>query len=257
MRVALVQTSLEWENPSYNRANLEEKIADLPEPADVLVLPELFTTGFSMNAAHFAEPLNSTTTRWMKMIAAQTQALVVGSFAVKESGAFYNRLLGMRPDGTYQYYDKRHLFRMGEEHQTYHPGRERLLLNWKGWQICPLVCYDLRFPVWSRQSPQNPYDVLLYVANWPSARTYAWETLLKARAIENLSYCLGVNRIGTDGNGLDYTGGSLAVDFAGELITDLGQAETIKVVKLEKEPLNVFRQRFPAHLDADSFDIRP
>lgn len=208
-----------------------------------------------MNASDLAEAMNLTTTRWLKMMAAQTQALVIGSFQVKESGKFYNRLLCVRPEGTYEIYDKRHLFRYGTEHESFTAGSERLVVAWKGWRICPLICYDLRFPVWSRQDAGNPYDLLLYIANWPAARAYAWNTLLRARAIENLSYVVGVNRIGTDGNGIDHSGGSLAVDFLGEVITDLGEAESVKVVRLAKEPLEKYQKSFPALLDADGFSI--
>lgn len=234
---------------------LEEKIAALPESADVIVLPEMFSTGFSMNAPSLAEVMNVNTTRWLKMMAAQTQALVIGSFQVKEDGKFYNRLLCVRPEGTYEVYDKRHLFRYGAEHETFTAGSERLIITWKGWRICPLICYDLRFPVWSRQDAGSPYDLLLYVANWPAARAYAWDTLLRARAIENLSYVVGVNRVGTDGNGIDHSGGSLGVDFLGEIITDLGEAESVKVVQLAKEPLEKYRKSFPTMLDADAFSV--
>ncbi|GHB83175.1 amidohydrolase [Persicitalea jodogahamensis] len=244
-----------WEDITANLAMLEEQIAALPEPADVIVLPEMFSTGFSMNASVLAEAMNITTTRWLKMMAAQTQALVIGSFQVKEDGNFFNRLLCVRPEGTYEIYDKRHLFRFGAEHETFTAGNEQLVVNWKGWRICPLICYDLRFPVWSRQDSKNPYDLLLYVANWPAARAYAWDTLLRARAIENLSYVLGVNRVGRDGNGIEYSGGSLAVDFLGEVITDLGEAEGAKVVRLSKVPLEKYRKSFPALLDADDFLI--
>lgn len=234
---------------------LEEKIAALPESADVIVLPEMFSTGFSMNAPVLAEAMNVTTTRWLKMMAAQNQTLVLGSFQVKEGGNYYNRLLCVRPEGTYEIYDKRHLFRYGAEHETFTAGNERLVVTWKGWRICPLICYDLRFPVWSRQDAENPYDLLLYVANWPASRAYAWDTLLRARAIENLSYVVGVNRVQTDGNGIDHSGGSVAVDFLGEIITDLGEAESVKVVRLAKAPLEKYQKSFPALLDADAFSI--
>jgi omega-amidase len=255
LAVALIQTDLVWENVTANLATLEEKIAALPEAADVIVLPEMFSTGFSMNAPALAEPMNVTTTRWMKLMAAQTQALVVGSFQVREEGNYYNRLLCVRPDGNYEAYDKRHLFSMGAEHKTFTPGSQRLILDWKGWRICPLICYDLRFPVWSRQPAENPYDVLLYVANWPDARAYAWNALSRARAIENLSYIVGVNRIGVDGNGISHAGGSLAVDFLGEVLTDLGSDECEKIVHLTREPLEKYRVSFPALLDADAFSI--
>ena len=252
LSVALIQTDLVWEDVTANLATLEEKIAALPEAVDVIVLPEMFSTGFSMNAPRLAEVMNVTTTRWLKLMAAHTKALLIGSFQVKEAENYYNRLLCVRPDGTYDTYDKRHLFRMGAEHETFTPGSQRVIITWKGWRICPLICYDLRFPVWSRQ-PKNPYDVLLYVANWPTARAYAWNTLLRARAIENLSYVVGVNRIGTDGNGIAHAGGSLAVDFLGEALTDLGETESDKIVHLTKNTLEKYRKAFPALLDADAF----
>jgi omega-amidase len=256
LSVALIQTPLFWEDVTANLAMLEEKIAALPEAADIIVLPEMFTTGFSMKASLLAEAMNTTTTRWMKMVAAQTQALVIGSFMVKEAGSYYNRLLCVKPDGACTWYDKRHLFRMSREHETYRAGEERLLVDWKGWRICPLICYDLRFPVWSRQDATQPYDILLYVANWPAARANAWNLLLRARAIENQCYVVGVNRVGRDGNGIAYAGGSVAVDFLGELITDLGEAESEKGVRLAKAPLEKYRTDFPVHQDADPFEIR-
>lgn len=255
LAVTLIQTDLVWENITANLAALEEKIATLPQAVDVIVLPEMFSTGFSMKATRLAEVMNVTTTRWLKLIAAQTQALVIGSFQVKEEGNYYNRLLCVRPDGTYDAYDKRHLFRMGAEHETFTPGTERLIVHWKGWRICPLICYDLRFPVWSRQNAESPYDVLLYVANWPAARAYAWNTLLRARAIENLCYVVGVNRVGVDGNGVDHAGGSLVVDFLGAVMTDLGDAESEKIVHLAQPPLEKYRLSFPALLDADTFSV--
>ncbi len=257
LSVALIQTDLVWENVTANLAVLEEKIAALPEAVDVIVLPEMFSTGFSMNAGALAEPMNHTTTRWLRMMAAQTQALVIGSFQVKEGGKYYNRLLAMRPDSTYEIYDKRHLFSFGQEHETFSPGEKRLILSWRGWRICPLVCYDLRFPVWSRHPPDSPYDLLLYVANWPAARATAWRTLLRARAIENLSYVVGVNRVGTDGHGVAHTGDSMALDFLGEVITDLGDSESEPVVRLSKAPLEAYREHFPALRDADNFSINP
>lgn len=255
LSVALIQADLVWEDTTANLATLEEKIAALPGAVDVIVLPELFTTGFSMNAPRLAEVMNVTTTRWLKLMAAHTQALLIGSFQVEEAGNYYNRLLCVRPDGTYDAYDKRHLFRMGAEHKTFTPGSQQVVINWKGWRLCPLICYDLRFPVWSRQPTKNPYDLLLYVANWPAPRAYAWNTLLRARAIENLSYVVGVNRVGTDGNGITHAGGSLAVDFLGKILSDLGETESEKIVHLTKDPLEKYRTDFPALLDADAFSV--
>ncbi|MCE7067235.1 amidohydrolase [Dyadobacter sp. CY326] len=254
LSVALIQTDLFWEDTTANLASLEEKIAMLSEKADVIVLPEMFNSGFTMNTA-VAEPLNFTTTRWMKQIAAQTQALLIGSFAVKDEGKFYNRLLCVQPDGSYLYNDKRHLFTFGKEDQTYTPGNAKLIIDYKGWKICPLVCYDLRFPVWSRNVAADPYDLLIYVANWPAKRAHAWNTLLKARAIENQSYVVGVNRIGVDPNGLTYQGDSVALDYLGEPLHMLQSAEAEKVVTFRKGELVSYRNAFPALADADAFQL--
>ncbi|TLV00171.1 amidohydrolase [Dyadobacter luticola] len=254
LSVTLVQTDLYWENVTANLSSLEEKIASLPEKSDVIVLPEMFNSGFTMNTA-IAEPVNLTTTKWLKQIAAQTGSLVIGSFAVKEDGRFYNRLFCVNPDGSFTYNDKRHLFSMGGEHEVYTSGASRLTVNWKGWKICPLVCYDLRFPVWSRNSVQDPYDLLIYVANWPAKRANAWNTLLKARAIENQAYVVGVNRIGIDGNNLEYRGDSVALDFLGEPKYMLADLEMEKTVHFSKTELEHYRDRFPALSDADTFQI--
>lgn len=254
LSIALIQADLHWENVTANLATFEEKVAALPEPVDVIVLPEMFNTGFTMNTAR-AEPMNLTTTRWMKQIARQTNALVVGSFAVKEGGQYFNRLLCVQPDGAIAHSDKRHLFRMGEEHQHYTAGNSRLTITWKGWKLCPLVCYDLRFPVWSRNRHKEPYDVLLYVANWPARRANAWNTLLQARAIENQCYVMGVNRVGKDGNGLEYRGDSVALDYLGEPLALLAGQETEKIIHISRAELIDYRQRFPALSDADDFEI--
>lgn len=254
LSIALVQADLHWENVTANLATFEEKLAALPEPVDVIVLPEMFNTGFTMNTA-LAEPMNLTTTRWMKQIAKQTNALVVGSFAVNEGGRFFNRLLCVRPDGTYAHNDKRHLFTMGEERKHYTAGNVRLTVEWRGWKLCPLVCYDLRFPVWSRNLQSNPYDILLYVANWPTRRAHAWSTLLQARAIENQCYVVGVNRVGADENGLEYRGDSAALDYLGEPMALLASQETEKIVHISKTDLAVYRHSFPALPDADDFEI--
>ena len=257
LSVTLVQSPLYWENPVANVAMFEEKIWQLSGQTDVIVLPEMFTTGFSMNAPALAEPMHLTTFRWMKNLASQTGAVLTGSFIVKEGGQFYNRLLWMQPDGTYYFYDKNHLFSPAGENQVYAAGTQRLVVTWKGWKICPLVCYDLRFPEWSRNhwhaTPEGltaEYDCLLYVASWPQPRHLAWQTLLRARAIENLSYCLGVNRIGTDANGHAYPGGSAAVDFQGNTIFEAGSAEMTQTVVLDKIALEHFRQEHPFYVDA-------
>lgn len=255
LSIALVQADLHWENVTANLAAFEEKLATLPKPVDMIVLPEMFNTGFTMDTA-LAEPMNLTTTRWMRQIAKQYHAMVVGSFAVSEGGSFFNRMFCVRPDGTCAQSDKRHLFRMGEENNHYTAGNVRLTIEWKGWKICPLVCYDLRFPVWSRNLQSDPYDILLYVANWPARRAHAWSTLLQARAIENQCYVIGVNRVGTDGNGLEYRGDSVALDYLGEPLAMLTNHEMEKIVHISKADLNAYRQSFPALSDADDFEIR-
>lgn len=254
LSVTLIQTDLYWENVTANLSSLEEKIASLAEVGDVIVLPEMFNTGFTMNT-NVAEPVNLTTTKWMKQIAAQTNALLIGSFAVKEGGNFYNRVFCVRPDGTFVHSDKRHLFSMGNEHLHYSPGTSRLTVNWKGWNICPLICYDLRFPVWSRNLADSAYDILIYVANWPARRNHAWNTLLPARAIENQSYVVGVNRVGKDGNDLEYSGNSVALDFLGEPLALLGRESNAKTVRFSKEELVGYRNAFPALSDADRFNF--
>jgi omega-amidase len=254
LSVTLMQTDLYWENVTANLSSLEEKIAALDKPSDVIVLPEMFNSGFTMNK-ELAEPMNFTTTKWMKQIASQTQALIIGSFAVRDRDRYFNRLCCVQPDGSVLMSDKRHLFSIGQEHMTYKPGKTRLTVNWKGWNICPLVCYDLRFPVWSRNCASDPYDLLVYVANWPSKRAHAWNTLLQARAIENQSYAIGVNRIGTDGNGLHYKGDSAAFDYLGEPVFKFADSEAAKTVLLSQEDLLHYRKSFPALADADTFVI--
>lgn len=253
LRLALIQTELFWEDVTANLAALEENIS-LLESVDVIVLPEMFNAGFSMNPA-VAEPMNLTTTRWMKQMARLTNALLIGSFAIKEAGDLHNRLMYVFPDGSVQHYDKRHLFRMGQEHDTFVSGKSKVIVDWKGWNILGLVCYDLRFPVWSRNDISSPYDLLIYVANWPARRSAAWDTLLKARAIENQAYVAGVNRVGSDGNQLTYQGGSVVLDYLGEPLCSLGHESHTKVVEISKRALSSYRQDFPAYLDADDFQI--
>jgi predicted amidohydrolase len=237
----------------------EEQIFSLPEPTDLIVLPEMFTTGFTMEAAAVAEPMNLTTFRWLKQMAAQTGAVVTGSYVVKENGRYLNRLIWMQPDGQFDVYDKRHLFRMAHEDKTYSAGTARLVKEWKGWRICPLICYDLRFPVWSRNkqagSTEFAYDLLLYVANWPAARRNTWNTLLQARAIENLSYVVGVNRVGDDPKGNHYTGDSAVVDFRGDVLFRETDKEVVHQQTLSLESLTEFRASFPANLDADDYSL--
>ena len=259
MHITLLQPSLYWHNPVANRAMLEERIFSLPESTDLIVLPEMFTTGFTMDAQAVAEPMNLTTFRWLKQMAAQTQAVVTGSYVVQEKGAYFNRLIWMQPDGQFDVYDKRHLFRMAGEDAIYTAGTRRLVKEWKGWRICPLICYDLRFPVWSRNEQANfpdfDYDLLIYVANWPAARRQAWNVLLQARAIENLSYVVGVNRVGVDGNGHPYSGDSAVIDYKGEALFRQSDTEVVHQQTLSLDELRAFRTKFPANLDADGFTL--
>jgi predicted amidohydrolase len=267
LSVTLIQTDLFWESTTANLANLEEKMAQISLPTDLIILPEMFNTGFTMDVKSVAEPMNFTTFKWMKQQAKRTKAVITGSYIVKEEGQFYNRLIWMRPDGSFETYDKRHLFRMGGEHHNFAGGSARLIVELKGWRICPLICYDLRFPVWSRNfhvgeernENANPntsnlnYDLLIYVANWPAVRSQVWDVLLQARAIENQSFCIGVNRVGHDGMGLDYDGNSAVIDFKGNKLFYQKYAEVINTQILNKKELDDFRAKFPAYLDADDF----
>jgi omega-amidase len=246
MRITYIQTSLHWEQPEANRRQLAEKIATVQGRTDLIVLPEMFTTGFSMRAEALAEPANGPTFQWLKEQAANAGAAVTGSFICVENGQFFNRLLWMQPDGHFYQYNKKHLFTLAGEDKTYSAGQELTLIEWKGWRIRPLICYDLRFPEWARQ-PQNPdhrYDLLLYVANWPQPRVHHWKSLLTARAIENQAYVAGVNITGTDGNDLVYSGDSSVVDYAGQLLACAAFSEQITTLELSLEPLRTYRQRF-------------
>jgi omega-amidase len=259
LKITLVQSDLHWEDIEANLAMFEEKIWQIGNTTDVIVLPEMFTTGFTMNTKH-AELMNMRTFKWMKQMADQTGALILGSYIVSVHDRYFNRLLWMEPGGHFKTYDKRHLFRMANEHKTYSSGESLLIGSWKGWKICPLVCYDLRFPVWSRnkwdfQTNKLLYDVMIYVANWPTTRSDAWNTLLKARAIENLSYVVGVNRIGQDGNGIEYNGNSAVISPKGDSIYTNEGMEVSKTIELSANSLQAFRDRFPAYMDADEFTI--
>lgn len=257
LRVSLIQTDLHWQQPDKNRAMLEQLIRPLAGKTDLIVLPEMFTTGFSMAPELSAEPEAEDTRAWMKALASDVDAAITGSVATQlERGGevdYVNRLLFISPD-QHAYYDKRHLFRMGGEHEHYQAGSERKLIEYRGWRILPAICYDLRFPVFLRN--RNEYDLMLCVANWPAPRRLPWRTLLQARAIENLCFVAGVNRIGTDGNGLNYSGDSMLVDFKGLAVID-GAIEQpfVETQVLSVESLEKFRAVFPAHLDADEFEL--
>ncbi len=238
---------------------LEEKLWTITGKTDLIILPEMFSTGFTMDVERLAEPMNLTTLKWMRQQAASFKACITGSFIVKDGVSIFNRLIWMRPDGSYEVYDKRHLFRMADEDDYFSSGEKRIIVEINGWKVCPLICYDLRFPVWSRNTVTDScdlaYDVLLYVANWPQPRINAWDVLLQARAMENLSYCVGVNRTGLDGKGKSYSGHSAVYDPKGLAIIDLGEEENIDTVALDYGDLKEFREKFPAHRDADTFTI--
>jgi omega-amidase len=260
LHVTLVQQSLAWHDPAANRERLDALCAPLANNTDVIVLPEMFTTGFSMEPEKLFEPVNGPTSQWLQAKANELNAALTGSLIVKDGERYYNRLLWAAPDTGLLHYDKRHLFRMANEHQRYAEGRDKLLVEIGGWRVCPLVCYDLRFPVWSRNrfdpaAQRFDYDLLLYVANWPSARRHAWRTLLQARAIENLSYVVGVNRVGVDGNELHYAGDSVALDPLGMPLVELGAQPQSVLVTLSGAALVAHRTRFPAQLDADDFRL--
>lgn len=255
MRLSIVQTSLHWENPDANRAMLAATLAPMTGQTDLIVLPEMCTTGFSMNAAALAEDMDGPTMRWLREQASRLGAAIAGSFICRDGDRYYNRLVFMRPDGSFHYYDKRHLFGLTGEHLAYTPGAERLVVEWMGWRICPLVCYDLRFPVWSRQRKADPYDLLLYVANWPSRRGHHWRSLLPARAIENQCYVAGVNIVGADGNGYEYQGDSGVWDFFGQNICRISGQAGVCTSLLNLEDLRAYRQQLPFLDDADGFDF--
>ncbi|MBX2923096.1 MAG: amidohydrolase [Chitinophagaceae bacterium] len=264
LAVTVIQTALYWEDKPANLAMLTQKINALQPGAEVVVLPEMFSTGFSMNPARLAEKMDGATLQWMKETASGKKIILTGSIIIEEEGRYYNRLLWVRPDGVVGYYDKRHRFAFAGEDQQYTAGNKRLIASVKGWRINLQVCYDLRFPVWARQSrhPYQPgaypeYDVLIYVANWPQKRSTAWKTLLQARAIENQCYTVGVNRTGSDGNNIYHSGDSMIVDPLGELLYHQGDKEDVFTCILHKEKLDEVRTKFPFWKDADHFIIDP
>jgi len=253
LTITIVQTTLAWHDAAANRSAFEKIISALDEPTDLIILPEMFTTGFSMDASGLAEPPDGETVSWMQKMAQRTGAAICGSLIVGDHGEYFNRYVCADDNGVIASYDKRHLFRLADEQHHYSPGNDRVVFEFRGMRICPMVCYDLRFPVWSRN--RDDYDLLIYVANWPSRRQVAWDTLLRARAIENLCWAAGVNRIGSDGNELPYDGGSAVIDFKGETIADLGARDGWETVALNTDDLRAFRDRFAFHLDADDFAL--
>ena len=273
LTITTLQTNLVWENKNANLQLLGKKINGLQEKTEIVVLPEMFSTGFSMQPKLFAETMEGETVQWMKEISSSNKIILTGSLIIEENDQFYNRLIWMLPNGEFGYYDKRHLFGLAQEDKYYTAGNKRLIASVKGWKINLQICYDLRFPLWARnrivpiekpmeEEPQTSpdtrpeFDVLLYVANWPERRSHAWKTLLCARAIENQCYVVGVNRVGVDGNNVSHSGNSLVIDPLGEVLYHMADEEDIFTITLQKEWLNDVRKKFPFWKDADDFNFR-
>ena len=248
MRITTIQYDIVWEDKVTNLKNLTSKINTIQ--SDVIVLPEMFTTGFTMNPKPFAESMTGKTIQWMKEIALTKDLAICGSIIIREEDKYFNRFIWVNPDGTIYHYDKRHLFL--NEDQNYTPGDKKLIIEYRGWKICPLICYDLRFPVWSRNS--EDYDILIYVANWPDKRKQAWRSLLVARAIENQCYVIGVNRVG-EGDGLVYSGGTSLINALGEVQYTNSHIEEVFTVTLSKYDLDKIRTQLPFLEDKDNFSI--
>lgn len=255
LNIAILQNNLAWENKTKNLLAFEKQIAKI-QKTDIIVLPEMFTTGFSMNTKALAEPMNGESVEWMKKQAKKTKAALCGSLIISENKKYFNRFVWAMPNGDVYTYDKRHLFSPANENKFYTAGKEKIIINYKGWNICPLICYDLRFPVWSRNTA-NEYDVLIYVANWPSPRNYAWQQLLIARAIENQAYVIGVNRIGKDAKEINHNGSSTVIDYLGkQLLKGVDDKTWHKQINLNKDSLDEFRNKLPFFSDADNFTIK-
>jgi omega-amidase len=254
MKIALIQSDLHWEDASANRKNFESKINQIDSEVNLIVLPEMFSTGFTMNASEAAETMKGETFLWMQLMAKQKKCAITGSVIIVENDQYYNRMLFVFPSGDFQYYDKRHLFTLAGENQFYKAGTEKVIVEYLGWKICLQICYDLRFPVFARNAEN--YDLLLYVANWPKVRTNAWDALLKARAIENLSYVIGVNRIGLDANDYEHIGHSQAVDFLGNYLLEPQETEGVFVVELDQNKMLETRKKLDFLSDQDFFEIK-
>ena len=253
MKIALIQSSLFWENPTANRNYFEEIINAINEAVDLIVLPEMFTTGFSMNPKAVAETMQGETISRLQSLAKAKNCAITGGLIIEENNNYYNRLVFVFPSGEIQFYNKRHLFTLASEDKIYTSGKEKLIVEYLGWKICPLICYDLRFPVFARNT--EDYDVLIYVANWPKTRINAWDILLKARAVENMCYTIGVNRIGVDDNNFEYVGHSQTVDFLGNSVLEPQEIEGVFIVELNKEKLLETRNKLGFLNDSDSFEL--
>lgn len=255
MEIAIIQSNLFWENTADNLAAFGNKISAAPDTTDLIVLPEMFSTGFSMHPEKYAETMNGDTVRWMLEQAITRQTAICGSLMIKENHQYFNRFVMVLPDQSIHTYNKRHLFSMGEEHLHYKSGIHRLIIQWKGFAIYPVVCYDIRFPVWLNRTQNFDYDILLVVANWPEKRAMHWNALLKARAIENQCYVLACNRVGEDGNGVHHIGDSCVISPTGEIITCLSDMEGVLTSTILKKQMDDIRMQFPIMKDADSFKI--
>ncbi len=252
LRITTIQTNLFWEDISKNLNNFESKIQTVKGKTDIIILPEMFSTGFSMTPGKFSQTMEGFSVNWMKKMASYSNALLIGSLIINDQGKHVNRLFAVQPDGTFHHYDKKHLFAMAGENKSYSAGADKLIISYKGWNIFPLICYDLRFPVWSRN--QNNYDILIYVANWPEKRSNHWKILLQARAIENQAFVVGVNRIGEDGNQFKYSGDTCVIDALGQKIsTTEAYKESIETVILNKNELDQVRKTLPFLQDSDPF----
>lgn len=254
MKIALIQSSLFWESPTANRNYFNEKINAIIENVDLIVLPEMFTTGFTMNPSDVAETMQGETIQWVQSLAKAKNSAITGSLIIKENNNFYNRIVFVYPSGEIQFYDKKHLFTLAGEDKVYTSGKEKLFVEYLGWKICPLICYDLRFPVFARNT--DDYDVLIYVANWPKPRVNAWDILLKARSVENMCYTIGVNRIGSDNNNLEYIGHSQIVDYLGNSIIEPQEIEGVFIAELNKDTMLETRKRLGFLNDRDSFELK-
>jgi len=254
LKIAIIQSNLIWENPQQNRLNFAQKIDAIDERVDVIFLPEMFTSGFTMNPNNVAETMNGASIQWLLDLAHRTNSAIAGSLVIEEDGKYFNRFIFAKPDRTLSHYDKRHTFTLAGEDKVYSAGSKKLIIDYRGWKICTLVCYDLRFPVWSRNI--EDFDVLVYVANWPKPRIAAWDALLKARAIENMTYCIGVNRVGLDANNYEYPGHSVTYDGLGEKISDLQEnKEQTEIVTLKKDHLRTIREKLKFLDDRDDFNL--
>jgi predicted amidohydrolase len=255
LKITVYQGYLFWEKIDKNLQNIALRLSGIREKTDLIILPEMFNTGFTMNAAEMGEPMNGKTMQWMENIAKQYNCVVTGSLIIADKGKHYNRLIWMRPDGTYKHYDKRHLFGLGKEDDTYTAGKKKLIVELKGWKICPVICYDLRFPVWLRNGNQT-YDLLIIVANWPERRSLAWRTLIPARAVENQCYVIGVNRVGHDGNEIYHSGDSTCIDPNGNVVYYKRDDEDVYTFSILGDEVALARRAFPFLKDADQFELK-